>query len=209
MAVAQSAPARRTCRPERDRGARRRARACRMGRRQAHPAPLFLAFIADLVVLEPHRAGAGRPARGERSWRCSLSPPALAAQNVAAAAESMACTVYIALRNQPEKVAQESGCRRAYLVCSGMHRDSARPVRSPRLPARSCTMSATTPQPSPSRLPSTTNCLAFQVAVALTAGWNDRPPPVKGIEVRWAATPLCAARTASSTGGSRRPVKVA
>jgi nitroreductase len=96
------------------RDAERKARLAEWAGGQAHirQAPLFLAFLADLSRLNRVAQAQGQvPGANDylEMFLVAVVDAALAAQNVAAAAESMGLgTVYIgAMRNHPEKVAQE------------------------------------------------------------------------------------------------------
>ena len=113
------------------------------GQRHVVQAPLFLAWISDLSRLSRIAGSLGQPCGGldyVESLLLGTIDAALAAQNAAAAAESMGLgVVYIgALRNEPEKVAAELSLPpRAFAVfgmCVGRP-DPERPAAvKPRLP---------------------------------------------------------------------------
>ena len=175
----------------------RKARLAEWAGGQAHirQAPLFLAFIADLSRLNRIAQAQGVPHEANdylEMFLVAVVDAALAAQNVAAAAESMGLgTVYIgALRNQPEKVAQEFGLPPYAFGVFGMcigHPDPSKPASiKPRLaqPAivhheRYDVAAQSAPIAEYDEL-----FKAFQASQSLpTAGWNaPTATRVKGIE---------------------------
>lgn len=105
---------------------------------QAHvrDAPLQLVWIADLARLEHIAVSLERPAVGldySEMFLVAVIDAALAAQNAAAAAESLGLgTVFIGgMRNQPEEVAEllqlPSGCFAVFGLCVG-YPDPAHPA---------------------------------------------------------------------------------
>jgi nitroreductase len=127
-------------RVERGRGARRRAprRLAELAGNQAHvrEAPLQLVWLADLARLRRIATGLGRPAEGLDYLEMFLTgviDAALAAQNGAAAAESLGLgMVYIGgMRNHPEEVAELLGLPPGVFAVFGMcvgRPDPARPA---------------------------------------------------------------------------------
>ena len=179
------------------RDAERKARLAEWAGGQAHirQAPLFLAFIADLSRLNriAQAQGVAHAANDYlEMFLVAVVDAALAAQNVAAAAESMGLgTVYIgALRNQPEKVAQEFGLPPYAFGVFGMcigHPDPARPASiKPRLAQRAVVHHERYDAAAQSEPIAEYDELfkAFQVSQSLpTAGWNGPTATrVKGIE---------------------------
>jgi nitroreductase len=123
----------------------RKARLAALSNNQKHvlEAPLLLAWIADLSRLRRIASLVGEPATGLdylESFVVSVTDATLAAQNAAAAAESLGLgTVYLgALRGQPEKVAAELNLPRGAFPLFGLvvgKPDPAHPSSiKPRLP---------------------------------------------------------------------------
>jgi nitroreductase len=123
----------------------RKARLAQIANRQAHieQAPLLLVWLADLSRADRMAAAQGRTLEGSdylESFVVAALDAALAAQNAAAAAESMGLgTCYIgALRNDPERVAAELGLPPRAMAVFGLcvgREDPARPAEiKPRLP---------------------------------------------------------------------------
>jgi nitroreductase len=122
----------------------RKARLAEWCNHQAHvrEAPLFLAWLADLSRLDRTAQRVGQQADANRYLEMFLVAAidaALAAQNAVVAAESLGLgTVYIgALRNQPERVAEELRLPPRSFAVFGMcigYPDAARPAAvKPRL----------------------------------------------------------------------------
>jgi nitroreductase len=123
----------------------RLAKLCR-DQRHIHDAPLFLVWLADLSRLDrvAHQV-TGESAPGLdylESFLVAVIDAALAAQSAAVAAESLGLgTVYIgAIRNHPERVAEELGLPPRVMPVFGLvvgYPDETRPAAmKPRLPAR-------------------------------------------------------------------------
>ena len=122
-----------------------KARLAQIANRQAHieQAPLLLVWLADLSRADRLAAARGLTMEGGdylESFMVAAIDAALAAQNAAAAAESMGlCTCYIgALRNDPERVAAELGLPPRAMALFGLcvgRENPARPAEiKPRLP---------------------------------------------------------------------------
>jgi len=123
----------------------RKARLAQVAGGQAHieQAPLFLVWLADLSRADRMAAARGRTLEGcayLESFVVAAIDAALAAQNAAAAAESMGLgTCYVgAMRNDPERVAAELGLPPRAMALFGLCVGYADPARSsaikPRLP---------------------------------------------------------------------------
>lgn len=123
----------------------RKARLSQVAGVQPHieQAPLFLVWIADLSRADRVAAAHGRTLEGcayLESFMVAAIDAGLAAQNAAAAAESMGLgTCYVgAMRNDPERVAAELGLPPRAMALFGMcvgREDPARPAAiKPRLP---------------------------------------------------------------------------
>jgi len=123
----------------------RKARLAQVAGGQAHieQAPLFLVWLADLSRADRMAAARGRTLEGcayLESFVVAAIDAALAAQNAAAAAESLGLgTCYVgAMRNDPERVAAELGLPPRAMALFGLCVGYADPARSsaikPRLP---------------------------------------------------------------------------
>ncbi|MDF9391773.1 MULTISPECIES: NADPH-dependent oxidoreductase [Methylococcus] len=123
----------------------RRARLAELAGNQAHivQAPLFLVWLADHARLRRIAARRGIATEGLdylEMYTMAVVDAALAAQNAVVAAESFGLgTVYIgAMRNHPERVAEELGLPRGVFavfgLCVGHPEPGAIPAIKPRLP---------------------------------------------------------------------------
>lgn len=123
----------------------RKARLAQVAGGQAHieQAPLFLVWLADLSRADRMAAARGRTLEScayLESFVVAAIDAALAAQNAAAAAESLGLgTCYVgAMRNDPERVAAELGLPPRAMALFGLCVGYADPARSsaikPRLP---------------------------------------------------------------------------
>jgi len=123
----------------------RKARLAQVAGGQAHieQAPLFLVWLADLSRADRVAAARGRTLEGceyLESFMVAAIDAALAAQNAAAAAESMGLgTCYVgAMRNDPERVAAELGlpprAMALFGMCVGREDPARRSEIKPRLP---------------------------------------------------------------------------
>ena len=123
----------------------RKARLAQVAGGQAHieQAPLFLVWVADLSRADRMAAARGRVLEGcafLESFVVAAIDAGLAAQNAAAAAESMGLgTCYVgAMRNDPERVAAELGlpprAMALFGMCIGREDPARRAEIKPRLP---------------------------------------------------------------------------
>jgi nitroreductase len=106
-------------------------------------APLFLVFLADHARVHAIAAAKGEPAQGLdylESFLVAVVDAALAAQNVAVAAESLGLGIVFigATRSQPEAVAEELGlpqsCFALFGLCVGYPAEAIEAQVKPRLP---------------------------------------------------------------------------
>ena len=155
------------------------------GQKHISQAPLFLAWVADLSRAARLGEAHQRPMDALpylEAFIVALVDAALAAQNAAAAAESLGLgTVYIgAMRNHPEQVAAElglpPGAMAAFGLCVG-HPDPAAPASvKPRLP-QSVVLhhEQYAPAPEPQAIAAYDQAMqAFQTEQGMTRqGWSD------------------------------------